>query len=48
MDQTYLKEELKRVNQKELIKKEYVAKLITDIIESDNIESGQIIRIDGE
>ena len=42
----YLKEELERINQKKLIKKEDVCQKIIDIIESDSIKTGTIIRMD--
>lgn len=45
MDQFYLKEELKRIGQKELLKKEEVALKIIEIILDDDIRSGEIIKI---
>ena len=42
MNQEYLKEEMKRINQKKLIKPEQVSKKIIDIIES-HIPNGEII-----
>ena len=48
MNQEYLKEELKRINQKELIKVDYVVNKIIHIIGDKNIKSGSLIRIDGE
>lgn len=46
IEKDYLNEELKRIGQKHLIKKENVAKKIIDIIENDNIKSGEIIRME--
>lgn len=48
MDQNYLKEEMNRVGQKELIKKEDVALKILEIIINDDIRSGDIIRMSGK
>ncbi len=45
MEPNYLKSELKRINQKELLKKEDVAKKIFDIFNSD-VKSGELVRID--
>ena len=47
MDANYLKEEMKRVNQKELIKKETIAKVIDECIKRKT-PSGSIIRIEGD
>ncbi len=46
MNKEFLNNELKRINQKELIKKENVCKKIIEIIENDSIKSGSIIRMD--
>lgn len=48
MDPNYLKEEMNRVGQKELIKKENVALKILEIIINDDIRSGDIIRMSGK
>ena len=48
MDPNYLKEEMKRIGQKELIKKEDVALKILEIIINDDIRSGDIIRMSGK
>lgn len=45
MDENYLKGELKRVNQKELLKKEEVALKIIEMIVNDDYISGNIYRI---
>ena len=45
MNPNYLKEEMKRVNQKELIKKEVVVNKIIDIITNNNIKSGDIVKV---
>ena len=45
MNPNYLKKEMERINQKELLDKEYVAKRIFDIFKS-NIKSGSVVRID--
>lgn len=45
MNPLYLKEELKRVGQKSLLDKEYVANKIYELIDS-NIESGSVVIID--
>lgn len=47
MDPTYLKEEMNRVHQNKLIEVERVSNEIYKLVNS-NIESGTIIRIDGE
>jgi len=46
MKEDYLKSELERVNQKELIKKEVVVEKIIDILTNENIKSGSIVRVD--
>jgi len=48
MNAQYLKEEMKRIGQKELIKKEDVAKKIYDIVHDKNIKSGDLIIMDGK
>ena len=48
MDPNYLKEEMNRIGQKELIKKEHVALKILEIIINDDIRSGDIIRMRGK
>ena len=48
MNQEYLKEELKRINQKELITIDYVVNKIIHIIVDKNIKNGSLIRIDGD
>ena len=48
MDQNFLEEELKRVNQKELLLPENIALKIIDIINKKNLQSGSLIRMDGE
>lgn len=49
MDSNYLKNELKRVNQKELLRKEDVAvKIIEMIINNDDYISGDIVRMDNK
>ena len=47
MNQDYLKEEMRRVGQKELLKKEDVALKVIDIINNDIYKSGDIVRMDG-
>lgn len=47
MDKEYLKNELKRVGQDKLLKKEEVALKIIEIMINDDIRSGEIIRMDG-
>lgn len=47
MNPKYLKEELKRVNQSELLKKEEVALKIIEMIINDDIRSGEVIRMGG-
>ena len=46
MDPEYLQNELKRVNQKRLLTKAEVANKIIEIISSDDINSGEIIRME--
>lgn len=46
MDENFLKSELKRIGQKRLIKKEDVALEVLRIIQSKNILSGSIVRMD--
>lgn len=48
MNQEYLDNELKRINQEKLLDKEEVAKEIYKIYNDKNIESGSLIRIDYE
>ena len=48
MDHEYLKNELKRIDQEELLDKDEVAKEIYKIYKDKNIESGSLIRIDYE
>ena len=48
MDQNYLKEEMKRIGQKDLIKKEDVALKILEVIINDDIRSGDIVRMSGK
>ena len=48
MDPNYLKEEMNRVGQKELIKKENAALKILEIIINDDIRSGDIVRMSGK
>ncbi len=48
MDPNYLKEEMNRIGQKELIKKEDVALKILEIIINDDIRSGDIVRMSGK
>ena len=45
MNPKYLKEEMERIGQKELLKKEYIARKIVDLIDSDK-ESGSVVIID--
>lgn len=47
MEPTYLENEMKRVGQEKLIKKENVALKIIEIIINDDIRSGEIIRMGG-
>ncbi len=47
MDPIYLKQEMERVGQKRLLKKEEVALKILEIIINDDYKSGDIIRMDG-
>ena len=47
MDQDYLKSELKRVGQNQLIKPQKIFDVINEIIEN-NLKTGSIIRIDGD
>lgn len=46
VEKNYLNDELKRIGQTKLIKKEDVSKKIIDIIENEKINSGSIIRMD--
>lgn len=46
MDPEYLQNELKRVNQKRLLTKAEVSNKIIEIISSDDIKSGEIIRME--
>lgn len=46
MEQEYLKEEMRRIGQKELIEPNVVASKIYDIATSDKYESGSIVRLD--
>ena len=48
MNQDYLKEELKRINQNKLITIDCVVNKIIHIIVDKNIKSGDLIRIDGD
>ena len=48
MNQEYLKDELKRIGQNELQDPTEVAINIINLIENNNIKSGEIIRIDGD
>ena len=48
MNQEYLKKELQRIKQKELIPISKVVNMIIHIIGDKNIPSGSIIRIDGD
>lgn len=48
MNQDYLKEELKRINQKKLITIDTVVNKIIHTIVDKNIKSGSLIRIDGD
>lgn len=48
MSPIYLEEELKRLNQKRLLTKEEVSDKIIEIIISNNIKSGEIVRMDGQ
>ncbi len=45
MDPNYLKSELERIGQSELLKKEYVSKRIYEICNDNSIKSGELIRI---
>ena len=47
MDREYLENELKRIGQDKLLKKEEVALKIIEIIINDDIRSGEIIRLGG-
>lgn len=47
MEKNYLEEEMKRIGQKYLIKKEDVVNKIIEAIRSEDIISGDIIRMDG-
>ena len=44
-DKEFLEEELKRINQKELIKVDKVIDVIIDSINNKDIKSGEVIRI---
>lgn len=46
MDENFLKEEMKRINQKKLLTKEEVAKKVYDLIVDSKIKSGSVIRMD--
>lgn len=46
MSPLYLESELKRINQKRLLTKDEVIDKIIEIIQNDNIKSGEIIRMD--
>lgn len=46
MDENYLKEELKRIGQNRLLKKEEVAIKIIEIIINDDIRSGEVVILD--
>jgi len=46
MSPIYLESELKRINQKRLLTKDEVIEKILEIIQNDNIKSGEIIRMD--
>lgn len=46
MSPLYLESELKRINQKRLLTKDEVTEKIIEIIQNDNIKSGEIIRMD--
>ena len=48
MNQDYLKEEMKRIDQKKLIPVSTIVNKIIHLIGDKNIKSGSIIRIDGE
>ena len=48
MNNNYLQSELKRIGQKELIKRNVVVNEIIHIIVDKNIKSGSLIRIDGD
>lgn len=48
MDPVYLSNELKRINQRELIRSSEVADMIYKIVVDDSIKSGSFIRIDKE
>ena len=48
MNKEYLQSELKRIGQKKLIKVETVVNKIINILVDKNIESGSLIRIDGD
>jgi len=47
MDPEYLHNELKRIGQDKLLKKEEIALKIIEIIINDDIRSGEVIRLDG-
>jgi len=48
MDKEYLKNEMNRIGQKELIEASVVANKVYEIATSSNINSGEIVRIDYE
>lgn len=48
MNIDFLNSELKRIGQKRLQETEEVANMIVDIVESDDIKNGDVIRIDGD
>lgn len=45
MDKDYLESELKRINQKELLKKTDVAKLVYEVATSDKYKTGDMVRV---
>ena len=47
MDKKYLEEELKKIGQNKLLKKEEVALKIIEIIINDDIRSGEVVRMGG-
>ena len=48
MEPTFLENELKRVNQKKLLLPEDISLKVIETINNKNIQSGSLIRIDGE
>lgn len=48
MEPTFLENELKRVNQKKLLLPEDISLKVIEIINNKNVQSGSLIRIDGE